>query len=114
MLLVFPLPVGRESFCIAQLDTWQHQFNTDLAAQHPPDMDSSDKDRQAPRTALEILGTYRIDYNQLEIDMDSLLGQGGFGVVRRARFEGQVVAVKILRSDESRDIRVAKASSIWW
>ncbi|KAG8992159.1 hypothetical protein FRB94_011932 [Tulasnella sp. JGI-2019a] len=80
MLLVFPLPVGRESFCIAQLDTWQHQFNTDLAAQHPPDMDSSDKDRQALRTALEILGTYRIDYNQLEIDMDSLLGQGGFGV----------------------------------
>ncbi|KAG9028819.1 hypothetical protein FRB95_006046 [Tulasnella sp. JGI-2019a] len=68
-----------------------------------------DKDHQALCTALDALGTFQIEYSQLEIDMDSLLGRGGFGVVRCARFDGQLVAVKILRSDESRDIRVAKA-----
>ncbi|KAG9002293.1 hypothetical protein FRB93_011719 [Tulasnella sp. JGI-2019a] len=40
--------------------------------------------------------------------MNNELGRGGFGVVRRAHLDGQVVAAKILRSDESKDIRVAK------
>ncbi|KAG8978533.1 hypothetical protein FRB93_011042 [Tulasnella sp. JGI-2019a] len=73
------------------------------------DLPDNDRDRQALRAALETLGTHHIDYNQLQIDMDSPLGRGGFGVVRRALFDDQMVAVKILRSDESRDIRVAKA-----
>ncbi|KAG8992024.1 hypothetical protein FRB94_012034 [Tulasnella sp. JGI-2019a] len=76
---------------------------------HQMDMDKLNNDCQALRTALEALGAYQLEYSQLEIDMDSLLGRGGFGVVRRARFDGQIVAVKILRSDESSDIRVAKA-----
>ncbi|KAG8849037.1 hypothetical protein FRB96_000937 [Tulasnella sp. 330] len=58
-------------------------------------------------TALESLGTYRIDYDRLKIDINSELGRGGFGVVRRAHLNEQVVAVKILRSDESQDLRVA-------
>ncbi|KAG8871154.1 hypothetical protein FRB97_008962 [Tulasnella sp. 331] len=60
-------------------------------------------------TALESLGTYRIDYDRLKIDINSELGRGGFGVVRRAHLNEQVVAVKILRSDESQDLRVAYA-----
>ncbi|KAG8853669.1 hypothetical protein FRB96_008087 [Tulasnella sp. 330] len=59
-------------------------------------------------TALESLGAYRIQYDQLEIDTSSEeLGRGGFGVVRRARFHGDAVAVKYLQSSESRDINVA-------
>ncbi|KAG9015722.1 hypothetical protein FRB93_012286 [Tulasnella sp. JGI-2019a] len=75
-----------------------------------PSMDIStlDQDHLALRTALENLGEYRIEYGQLNIDMDSVLGRGGFGVLRRAHFGEEEVAVKILRSDESKDVRVAK------
>ncbi|KAG9033803.1 hypothetical protein FRB95_014224 [Tulasnella sp. JGI-2019a] len=44
-------------------------------------------------TTLEASGTY-------QIDRDSLLGRGRFEVVKRARLDGQIVAVKILRPDE--------------
>ncbi|KAG9024361.1 hypothetical protein FRB95_011617 [Tulasnella sp. JGI-2019a] len=60
------------------------------------------------RAALDSLGTYQVKYDRLQIDMNNELGRGGFGVVRRAHLGGQVVAAKILRSDESKDIRVAK------
>ncbi|KAG9035271.1 hypothetical protein FRB95_011566 [Tulasnella sp. JGI-2019a] len=40
--------------------------------------------------------------------MEDELGRGGFGVVRRAQLGGQTVAAKILRSDESKDMAVAK------
>ncbi|KAG9037767.1 hypothetical protein FRB95_004053 [Tulasnella sp. JGI-2019a] len=53
------------------------------------------------------LGTYRVEYDHIEIDMENELGRGGFGTVRRGRFREQLVAVKCLRSDESKDIRVA-------
>ncbi|KAG9025606.1 hypothetical protein FRB95_009969 [Tulasnella sp. JGI-2019a] len=71
-------------------------------------MPTLDQDYLALRTALEKLGTYRIEYSQLRIDMDNELGRGGFGIVRRAYLGGLMVAAKILRSDESKDIRVAK------
>ncbi|KAG8977568.1 hypothetical protein FRB93_011891 [Tulasnella sp. JGI-2019a] len=67
-----------------------------------------DEDRLVLRTALETLGAYQIKYSRLKIDMDSVLGQGGFGVVRCAHLGEHIVAVKILRSDESKDTRVAK------
>ncbi|KAG8984561.1 hypothetical protein FRB94_004645, partial [Tulasnella sp. JGI-2019a] len=57
----------------------ESSFNT-RQMEMPPN-----KDLQALRTALDALGTYQIEYSQLEIDMDSLIGRGGFGVVRRAR-----------------------------
>ncbi|KAG9021894.1 hypothetical protein FRB95_001206 [Tulasnella sp. JGI-2019a] len=71
-------------------------------------MSTLDTDRLALRAAMDTLGKYQIEYDKLEIDMNNVLGRGGFGVVRRARLGGQVVAVKILRSDESKDMRVAK------
>ncbi|KAG9006408.1 hypothetical protein FRB94_000718 [Tulasnella sp. JGI-2019a] len=67
-----------------------------------------DKDRLAIGMALETLGTYQIEYSKLEIDMNNELGRGGFGVVRRGHLDGKVIAAKILRSDESKDTRVAK------
>ncbi|KAG8993311.1 hypothetical protein FRB94_001754 [Tulasnella sp. JGI-2019a] len=71
-------------------------------------MDTLDESHIALRTALESLGAYRIEYDHLQIDMESEIGQGGFGTVRRGRFREQAVAVKCLRSDASQDVRVAK------
>ncbi|KAG8853668.1 hypothetical protein FRB96_008086 [Tulasnella sp. 330] len=70
-------------------------------------MDELDEKHHALYTALQSLGAYQIDYDHIKIDMNSKLGQGGFGVVRPAMLYGQIVAVKCLRSDESKDIRVA-------
>ncbi|KAG9026365.1 hypothetical protein FRB95_008904 [Tulasnella sp. JGI-2019a] len=72
-------------------------------------MSAFDKYHLILRTALGTLGAYQI-YSRLNIDMNSVIGRGGFGIVRRAHLDSseQVVAAKILRSDESKDIRVAK------
>ncbi|KAG9001709.1 hypothetical protein FRB94_004588 [Tulasnella sp. JGI-2019a] len=60
--------------------------------------------------ALESLGCYRIPLKHLDIDESSEIGKGGFGVVMRGTMIGyhSEVAIKRLRSDETRDIRVAK------
>ncbi|KAG8981515.1 hypothetical protein FRB93_008571 [Tulasnella sp. JGI-2019a] len=61
-------------------------------------------------TALADLGQYHIPFERLEIDESSVIGRGGFGVVMRGKLSGyhSEVAIKRLRSDETRDIRVAK------
>ncbi|KAG9014347.1 hypothetical protein FRB94_012753 [Tulasnella sp. JGI-2019a] len=60
--------------------------------------------------ALMGLGSHRIPREHLEIDESSVIGRGGFGVVMRGKLFGyrSDVAVKRLRTDETRDIRVAK------
>ncbi|KAG9021463.1 hypothetical protein FRB95_002063 [Tulasnella sp. JGI-2019a] len=61
-------------------------------------------------TALAGLGRHHIPLEHLEIDESSVIGRGGFGVVTRGRMLGYHydVAIKRLKSDETRDIRVAK------
>lgn len=57
------------------------------------------------------LGRHRIQLGDLQIE-DEPIGRGGFGTVMRGKLKGYAspVAVKRLRSDETQDIRVAKAS----
>ncbi|KAG8986476.1 hypothetical protein FRB94_002793, partial [Tulasnella sp. JGI-2019a] len=61
-------------------------------------------------TALANLERLRIPLEHLEIDESFEIGRGGFGVVMHAKMLGyhSAVAVKRLRSDETRDLRVAK------
>ncbi|KAG9024280.1 hypothetical protein FRB95_011724 [Tulasnella sp. JGI-2019a] len=60
--------------------------------------------------ALASLGRHHIPLEHLEIDESSVIGRGGFGIVMRGKMLGyhSDVAVKRLKSDETRDIRVAK------
>ncbi|KAG8989973.1 hypothetical protein FRB94_013836 [Tulasnella sp. JGI-2019a] len=53
---------------------------------------------------------YRILLHHLEINEKGMVGSGGFGVVTQVRLSGysSPVAVKRLRSDDTKDIRVAK------
>ncbi|KAG8989972.1 hypothetical protein FRB94_013835 [Tulasnella sp. JGI-2019a] len=67
-------------------------------------------DLQALKWALADLGMYCIPLQNLEIDERDMIGSGGFGVVTQGRLSGypSAVAVKRLRSDDAKDIRVAK------
>ncbi|KAG9031568.1 hypothetical protein FRB95_002562 [Tulasnella sp. JGI-2019a] len=60
--------------------------------------------------ALADLERYRIPREHLEIDKSFIIGRGGVGDVMRGRVSGyhSEVAIKRLRSNETRDIRVAK------
>lgn len=50
----------------------------------------------------------RIPRTDLDVDFHALLGQGGFGLVLRGGFDGQNVAVKVIRPDHLTFARVRK------
>ncbi|KAG9006704.1 hypothetical protein FRB95_000584 [Tulasnella sp. JGI-2019a] len=68
------------------------------------------QDLQALTRALADLGQHHIPLETLDIDERNVIGRGGYGVVTRGTFSGYPlpVAVKRLRSDNTKDMRVAK------
>ncbi|KAG9000191.1 hypothetical protein FRB94_005635 [Tulasnella sp. JGI-2019a] len=68
------------------------------------------QDLHALNKALADLGKHRISLETLEIDEIHVIGTGGFGVVKQGKLSGypSAVAIKRLRSDDTKDIRVAK------